>query len=51
MAKCPDTIIDMYYCVDFDMSAVNCTTQQNVIKFEGKPTKLIYNEYRLNLMR
>lgn len=38
MAKCPNTDIDMYYCVDFDQSAVNCTTQQNVIVFQGKFT-------------
>jgi hypothetical protein len=40
MAKCPNTTIDMYYCVDFDQSAVNCETRQNVVIFQGKSTNL-----------
>jgi hypothetical protein len=51
MARCPDTTIDMYYGVDFDTSAVNCTSQQNVIKFEGKPTNLTYNKYGPNFVQ
>lgn len=36
MAKCPNSDAGSYYCVDFDQSAVNCTTGAHVIKFQGE---------------
>jgi hypothetical protein len=34
IAKCPDTNLDMYYCVDG--AASNCSVRENVLSFAGK---------------
>lgn len=38
MAKCSNVgTLDMYYCIDSSDGDVNCTAQQNVVVFPGKP--------------
>ena len=36
MAKCPNTSDDVYYCVDFNQHAVDCSNNQNVLRFPGQ---------------
>ncbi|EAW17221.1 uncharacterized protein NFIA_005840 [Aspergillus fischeri NRRL 181] len=38
--KCPNTDLDMYYCIDYNMGNVNCSAQQQVLIFKGTPTAL-----------
>lgn len=35
IAKCPNTALDEYYCIDAGDSSVNCTAQFNVFEFPG----------------
>jgi hypothetical protein len=35
IGKCTNTTKDMYYCIDDDDDAVNCSAEQNVLIFEG----------------
>ena len=36
MGKCENEAADIYYCGDKDLSAVNCTLNEDVISFAGK---------------
>ncbi|RHZ47885.1 uncharacterized protein CDV56_104015 [Aspergillus thermomutatus] len=38
IAKCPNTDLDMYYCIDYNMGNVNCSAQHQVLIFQGTPT-------------
>ncbi|KAF7121625.1 hypothetical protein CNMCM5793_009096 [Aspergillus hiratsukae] len=40
IVKCPNTALDMYYCIDYNMENVNCSAQHNVLIFQGTPTAL-----------
>src|SRR5271168_3571089 len=44
IAKCPNTTLDEYYCIDSGDSSVNCAAQFNVFEFPGnelsKPSTL-----------
>jgi hypothetical protein len=33
--KCPNTDLDMYYCIDHNMGNVNCSAQHQVLIFQG----------------
>lgn len=33
--KCPNTDLDMYYCIDYNMGNANCSAQQQVLTFKG----------------
>ncbi|KAF4157108.1 hypothetical protein CNMCM6069_005880 [Aspergillus lentulus] len=36
--KCPNTDLDMYYCINHNMGNVNCSAQHQVLIFQGTPT-------------